>query len=715
MSLPAFKSLLPVLSGALLLWGLSGSVVAQSATVEGTVTELDGTTPIAGATVAVSDPATAFHFTLATATTNASGAYAVTVPMDPGQTRELVVEAAGADHAPTRHGFSGNLPCYFNCGPGGEISVSEGDTVANIDLALESGGRIAGTITEAATGDPIPGATAGLFTPDLQNYSVEFAGVAQPDGSYTTGLAVAPGTWFLVAGGGASGNYVEQAWDGYPCEMTRCPIADTDPLSVTAGTVTGGFDFALNAGATLSGELLPDDITRIVLLYNAAGRNIAITSIFDLPDSQWSFDRLAGGSYFVQLGPTLSGSDSFLRILHNGLLCPWGGCERARGTPLTLPAGASLSLAPITLDEGGRIEGTIVDGNTGAPPAGVPADAQLGSYDIIDAGGDVVGGGLIRESGGDIVMEPSAAVPPGDYHVRTYSEWVADGIGHDSLIGDAAIEGYMDAVYPDVDCAGILCDLTSAGTVTVTTGNTASITIEISSGSTISGRVVDETSGAPIADAVVRVLDVAGNTAARILTDASGEYHFGGFPAGDYFVRTSMSGDLGPGHTGVQNAYFDRLHGASGSCSEALCDPASATTVVLDGTTDVDLGDLEVAGGPVISGQLIDAGTGLPIDRGAVEIFTDTGEFVGRYKVGFADARYQTTALPPGTYTLVPDVSPAYGSVTSSGGTTPSLAGRGTPAEGFTVVMGEDDVEADLQVVDLAIDRLFSDRFSQTQ
>lgn len=39
------------------------------------------------------------------------------------------------------------------------------------------------------------------------------------------------------------------------------------------------------------------------------------------------------------------------------------------------------------------------------------------------------------------------------------------------------------------------------------------------------------------------------------------------------------------------------------------------------------------------------------IPRGQVEVYTDAGELVGSYR---------TTALPPGNYTLVPVVSPAY-------------------------------------------------------
>jgi hypothetical protein len=136
--------------------------------------------------------------------------------------------------------------------------------------------------------------------------------------------------------------------------------------------------------------------------------------------------------------------------------------------------------------------------------------------------------------------------------------------------------------------------------------------------------------------------------------------------------------------------------------------------ITLDGSTHESLGNLEVSSGPVISGQILEVPSGFAIPRGKVEVYTDTGEFVGSYKLDSFNARYQTTALPPGTYTLVPDVSPAYSSVTTSGGPTPTNRGRPGPNEGFQVTIGTESVEADLQVVDRAIDRLFNDNFSGT-
>lgn len=716
---PTLQNCLRLAALAILSVICTSQAFGQSATIEGTITESGGGGPIVGATVALSDPQNGANSVLGSATTNASGQYSITLSMSPGETRDLIVEAAGPNHAPARHGHTTPLPCYFNCGPGGELSVSEGSTVTGIDIALDPGGRISGTVTTTDTGSGLQDANIRVFEEDsIYEYSSHFGATTGSSGNYTTSLAVLPGNYHVVAEPAFgdyplyADNYVAEAWNDQMCEHVRCPIGDTDTVGITASSTTSNIDFDLEPGASISGDLNPAGIEKLIFLYNGAGGLTRIHAIYDfeLPESAWSFNGLKGGSYYVQLGPLQR--DPYLRELHNGLHCPWGGCDRARGTPLTVPAGASLSLPAKTLSQGGQIDGTIIDADTNGIPAGSPADANLGTYDVIDAGGTVVGGGNITtDASGAVSLEPSAAIPVGNYYVRTFSEFQGDSISHPNLNTDDILDNYMDGIYPDEPCAGIDCDLSAATTVSVTSGSTNSIIMEITTGSHIDGTVVDAGTNAPIADTIVRVVDASGETLSVVMTDANGDFRFGALPAGNYYVRTSMSSAVGPGHFGVQHAYFDKVHGATGDCSEALCDPTTGTMITLDGITDHSLGNLEVSSGPVISGQIEEVPSGFTLPRGQVEVYTSSGDFVGTYKVDSINARYQTTALPAGTYTLVPEVSPAYSSVNTTGGPSPMPLGATDPEDGFEVTIGTEDVEADLQVVDQAFDRLFSDNF----
>lgn len=701
---------------------ISSALADETATLSGTITAAGSGNPLEGITVVVND--TAHHFLnppLAEATTNAAGEWTATVefPFDPERT--IFVEAAGPNHAPGRHGGEPIVNCYFNCGgAGGEFTITGGDDISGLDISLEPGGRLSGTITRASDDAPIEAARARPVpagSPTL-HYSPQFEGVTDETGYYETSLAVAPGEYHLTALPDPGDNYVIQAWQGYSCQLEQCPILDTDTIDITAGTVTGDLDFSLLAGATLSGTLTPDDIPRVVRLFDGTGLMLGdfMFPPWEPDADEWTFTGLAGGSYYVEFGP-LSSQEPWLRILHNGLLCPFSGCDRATGDPLVLPAGASLSLPETTLESGGQIEGKLIDAATGeAPPIAV--DENLHTYDIVSADGTVVGGGAIAVSEGEVRLTPSAALPDGEYFVRTYSAFLGDGIGFQRVTGSTGhgngyLPGYIDGMYPDVTCAGVKCDFSAAETVSVIDGEITSITIELSTGSNIEGSIVDDETGDPIQGAIARLVSAEGEILASVLTDQDGLFWFGAFPDGDYYLRTTMSGSTGMGHYGAQYRYFDHLHGADSVCSEMLCDPADGTAITLDGS-DAGPFELRVESGPVISGKITAQPSGLQLNNGHVEVFDESGSFVGSYRINPQTGQYQTTALAPGDYTLVPIVSPAYSAVTT-GDTTPRSKLGPLSSTGFIVTIGTEDVSADLPVIDMGIDRIFDDRLESPQ
>lgn len=712
------------LCSAILIAGLCfvlpQALLAQQATITGTITEAGSGTPVENATVAVGDPSCCNQSPLATGTTDGLGQYSIDVDLGPGESLEVHVEAAGPAHAPARHGTATPIGCFFSCfSADGQFTIAEGATQANIDIELEAGGTISGTITAAADGTGLGGATLRMIRANGLEFSPHFWGAADAGGNYTTPLALPADDFYVLAHPPAGDNFVIQARDGVNCQLEQgCPLFDTDPVTIQPAVEETGVDFALQAGATISGSLLPDDIDRIVRLYDGSGKNLETLAFRfgDLTGDAWSFSGLSGGSYYIELGPYI-GSSGHVRVLHNDLLCPFGGCDRARGAPVTVTPDASLSLPPFTLALGGQIEGTIVDAATGNAPPEVSSGAIIGNYDVIEADGTVVGGGSIREDGGEVVLMQSAGIPPGDYYVRTYSEWLGDSIGSSPYTFHDSITRYIDAAFPDVACAGNECDLASADTVTVTEGNVTSIQIGITAGRNISGRITDQDTTDGLADVVVKLVDADNKMLAAALTDANGEYQFGGFPAGSYYVRTSAAGRFSVGSLGVQNAYFDKVYGASGSCSELLCDPTDGSAVTIAGTSDTTGIDIAIESGPVISGQIISAVNGLPINNGRVEVYDSGGELVGDYKLAFTDARFQTTALAPGVYTLVAVVSPAYSGVSTSSdsGVSAMTLGSGPRAglSGLSITVGQDSVEADLQVVDTAFDLLFKDDFVQ--
>jgi hypothetical protein len=376
-----------------------------------------------------------------------------------------------------------------------------------------------------------------------------------------------------------------------------------------------------------------------------------------------------------------------------------------------------LELPTTTLQAGGWIEGVIVDKATGEPPAGLTEGQEPGHYDVVDLDGNVVSGGSVVVEGGQVRLKPSAAMPPGDYRVRTYHDFRGEGVGyrHDYSAGDVELAGYSDAMYPDVPCAGLGCDVSQAQAVSVSEDQPTTVVIELSTGSYVSGTVTDADTGEGIDDAVVKLVDVDGKVLAATMAEVDGSYRFGGFPAGEYYLRTSMGGRTGFGTGAPQLPYFDKVFGAPSTCSEQLCDPAAGTPLTLDGSTEATGIDISVPSGPVISGRVVFALTGMPIQRGFVRVTEQGGDPVGRFRINTGTARYQTPALPPGDYVLEAEVSPAFADVSTS--RSGDRAGRGRAAAGgdddaLVVTVDASSVEADLTVLDVALDRIFDSRFA---
>ncbi|MGY6631246.1 MAG: carboxypeptidase regulatory-like domain-containing protein [Wenzhouxiangella sp.] len=565
MALAALATLLPAIASG------------QEATISGVVTEAGSGAPIENALVV----AARNRFDLYTTTTDASGAYQLTVPMNDGLGEvQIVLEAAGSDHAPARFGGEPEVLCYFSCGGGdGHFTLEPGDELVDHDIELVLGGRIAGSVTAADTSDGLEGAGVRVYssTEGLEFSPLYFGTLTDADGHWALPLALLAGDYHLITEAFSSGNYVARAWNNLDCQTGTCPILGTDTVAVTVGEVTSGIDFTLRPGASISGSLLPDDDLRIVRVVDGSGLILETIPLWP-GQAEWSLDQLGGGSYYLELGPP-AGSGPLVRQLHNGLPCPFAGC-----------------------------------------------------------------------------------------------------------------------------------DLGAAQTVSFAAGEITSVTILIERGSNISGTLLDDDSSEPIGGANIKLIDAAGQRLAVTRTNAEGEFFFGAFPAGSYFLRTSMSSRSGPGANPRQLPYFDRIHGANEDCSELLCDPADATPLVLDGTTDIEDIEFRVTEGPVIRGRIFDQFTGAPINRGQVALYNDAGTLVGRYALDFFTGAYQTTALAPGTCSIEPLVSPAYFAVPGSVGPA-NAAGPQRSAGSMTVVVGKDDVEANVSVVDQAIDRIFRSRF----
>lgn len=693
-----------------------GSVLADgSAQLSGTVRA--GGSAVADAVVVVTAfeaPGGSFQ-----TSTSVDGSWMLEVPLAGLAIRPVYVEAASGAHAPARLGGAPDLPAFFGYPGSGALSLEPGSILTDLDIDLPPGGRLSGSVRTQADDAAVPGASVRPFA-NADGQAVVFTGlfhaVVEADGQWQSPLALPPGDYHLAAWPPPEQNRVVTAYNQIVCQWQSCDLLATDSLSLDAGELISNLDFRLASGARLSGQVLPSGGTRSLRLYDASGTRVLTTSLF-ASAVDWSFDGLAGGSYYLEIAPSGGPSSFLVRQLHNGLPCPFPICDPASGPPLTVAPGASRSGVNIVLGLGGRVSGTLIDADTGsAPSVAAGESALLGDYKLLDDDDAVVGVGSIVSDAGTIRLLASSAVPAGSYRLSTFDRGMGAGVGYDQpgfFLDFSTLPGYADALHPSAACAGLICDETAGTPVAIEVGTTTEdLIVGVRRGSSLRGRIVDDSSGEGIAAAVAVLVDADNRRYAAVRTDASGHFDFGAFPAGSYYLRTAMSSTFGQNRFPDRHAYFDRVWGATDFCSEQLCEPGSGSALVLDGSADVEGLELRVQAGPVIRGFVVDPLTRAAIGRGAVDVFDSEDRLVGRYVISGSDRQYQTTALPPGTYRLVAALSEAFAPLVLPPQSPRERSARSSTQPGVQFVsLGEDSVTADFLAVDRAVNELFEDRF----
>ena len=237
---------------------------------------------------------------------------------------------------------------------------------------------IRGTITNAATGQPVAGAVVHAIS------STAFLeATADASGHYSLGLT--PAVAYLVSTLNHS-QLVNQASGGTSCPGSGCTSGAT--LTLAAGE-TRTIDFALEPGVHLSGRVA-DAVTRAplkvqVTLFNA-GRVAVIRTTSET--GAYSFDNDSGGglppgTYFV--AAVANGLfDGHVGQAYAGVSCP-GRCRLDDATPIRVGPRQAVSGIDLLLAPTGAVAGRVVDASSGAPLAGV--EVRIGQGDTFQSPG----------------------------------------------------------------------------------------------------------------------------------------------------------------------------------------------------------------------------------------------------------------------------------------------------------------------------------------
>jgi hypothetical protein len=336
-----------------------------------------------------------------------------------------------------------DIPCPSFCDPttGTPIAVSGGGTTSGIDFALDPGGAITGTVTDAVTGAPLAGVSIDVW--DAATGSSVTSGFTDPAGVYVTFGGLQTGSFVATTFNDAS--YLNELYDDIPCPFFfSCDRTTGTPIAVTVGTTTAGIDFALAKGGAVAGTV------------TVAGSGAPVDSFVDLFDSVGNFATSAfsggaAGAWVSSAGlptgnyhaVTFAFGDLLINELYDDLPCPFG-CVVTAGTPIPVTVGATTGSVDFALTVGGGLAGTATAEATGGPVTNL----EVGLHDGL---GVRVASFFTQFDGGYATF---SGVPPGTYYART-------------LNGRAL--GLADERFDDLPCLS-LCPALSGTPIAVAAG-----------------------------------------------------------------------------------------------------------------------------------------------------------------------------------------------------------------------------------------------------
>jgi len=224
-----------------------------------------------------------------------------------------------------------NLPC-----PGGScsvtsgtgVSVTAGATTSGINFALALGGRISGTVTDAATGAPLASVYAYVYS---ASGSYVGYGSTNASGVYTTSTGLPAGTYYVKTSN--SLGYLDELYNNLPCPGSSCSVTSGTGVSVTvdrrrAGS-TSPWRWAVASTGTVADAATGAPLAGVsVQVYTASGSSAGSSSTTNASGVYTTPTGLPAGTYFVKTSNSLG----YLDELYNNLPCLGGSCTVTSGT-----------------------------------------------------------------------------------------------------------------------------------------------------------------------------------------------------------------------------------------------------------------------------------------------------------------------------------------------------------------------------------------------
>ena len=445
-------------------------------------------------------------------------------------------------------------PCDLDRGT--PVPVTAGATTANRNFLLDPGGRVTGRVTDAATGAGVAGVQVSLYAAQASGPRFVRGGTSNASGDYTVeGLATGQYFAFTTNAGG----YTNEIFDDLLCPGRCEPAVATasgTPIPVTVNTTTAGRHFVLGRGGAISGTVRdaatgnPVPNASLTAVTRLGTRAVETGFAESNASGQYTVSGLPAGTYEVY-----ARADGYAPEILGGVVCV-GACrdviQTSPGTPIVVTVGGTASGNDIALDRGGRIAGVVTEANSGLPIPNVEVEVLA----IVDGRLSQVDSVQSNASG---VYETRAVLSTGSYVAGAFNNL-----------------GFLQELYDNVHCVDGGDDCLRAalsGLVTpipVSLGATTSgRNFALSQGGTLTGRVTDAATGAPLAGVEVWLYRHTPAGGVRVgergrSTDANGMYTFRSLTTGSYVAFTANA-----------QGYVDKVF------SNVSCESACTSTVAL--------------------------------------------------------------------------------------------------------------------------------------
>ena len=240
-----------------------------------------------------------------------------------------------------------------NCGNKGNflevrrtISVVTGQVTAGVDTVLPVGAIIRGKVTDTH-GHPISGICVSV------NGHGFGAAKTAADGSYSV-IALPTGSYKVSFAGGchSTGSFAPQYYRG------QVNAGSADPVTATAGHVTGNISAVMQPGGTITGVVTDSSGTRLsrvcvdVETRSVAQSGFPFGMILQTKDGVYTAANLVPGDYAVNFG-CVFGAQTFAS--------QWFRGQAAQGSSdfVSAPAGRVTSGVSAVMRSGGSISGTV--------------------------------------------------------------------------------------------------------------------------------------------------------------------------------------------------------------------------------------------------------------------------------------------------------------------------------------------------------------------